>query len=184
MWSSGGSWNFKIHVSWDSHENLGMHCVVAKFVLYLPSEDQKQNRVNVSTQYVNRANADENFWLWGHNSLWISTSWPDGEQEILFEGDEKAERGGEEIRAWFVEGKKLWLRQIAPFWSAIFSQNTRWCSSPSLHNHKTLHQWTSSSSTSWNLYWKDDNLSLSRWLKKSLWKFMKNIQEWHELQLF
>ena len=29
----------------------------------------------------------------------ISTLWPDDEQEILFEGDEKAERGSEEIRA-------------------------------------------------------------------------------------
>jgi len=29
----------------------------------------------------------------------VSTSWPDGEQEILFEGDKKAERNSEEIRA-------------------------------------------------------------------------------------
>ena len=97
---------FQNQMSWDSQENLGMYCVAAKFVLCLLSEDQKQNRVKVSTQFVNRANADENIWLWGHNSSWISTSWPDGGQEILFEGGEKAERGSEEIRAWFVEGKK------------------------------------------------------------------------------
>jgi len=38
-----------------------MHCVAAKFVPCLLSEDQKQKRVDVSTQFVNCANADENF---------------------------------------------------------------------------------------------------------------------------
>ena len=42
-------------------ENLGMHCVAAKFVLRLLSEDQKQNRVDVSKEFVDRANADEHF---------------------------------------------------------------------------------------------------------------------------
>jgi hypothetical protein len=38
-----------------------MHRVSAKFVPCLLSEDQKQNRVDVSTQPVNCASADENF---------------------------------------------------------------------------------------------------------------------------
>ena len=38
-----------------------MHCVVAKFVPYLLSEDQEQNHADVSKELVNRANADENF---------------------------------------------------------------------------------------------------------------------------
>jgi len=38
-----------------------MHCVAAKFVPCLLSEDQKQNCVDVSTQLVNHVNADENF---------------------------------------------------------------------------------------------------------------------------
>ena len=42
-------------------ENSGMHCVAAKFVLQLLSEDQKQNRVDVSKELVNHANTDENF---------------------------------------------------------------------------------------------------------------------------
>ena len=40
-----------------------------------------------------------------------STSWSDGEQGILSEGDEKAERGNEEKKVWFVEGKKWLLYQ-------------------------------------------------------------------------
>ena len=48
------------------------------------------------------------FWLWGHNSSWISTSWPDSEQGILSEGDAKAERGSEEKKSDLWRGKK-WL---------------------------------------------------------------------------
>ena len=203
-----------------------MHCVAAKFVLWLLSEDQKQNHVNVNKQLVDCANADEKlfkehhhswwnlglwlschnkshlcngsknchpdpkmhcqfgplwkwcyvFWLWGCNSSWISTSWSDGEQEILFEGDGKAERGSEEIKAWFVEvGKNGWsimttLGSILPFWFVILSQNMRQCSSPSLRTRQTLHQGSSSSSTSWNPYWKDEDLRLSRWVKKIRWQ--------------
>jgi len=33
--------------------------------------------------------------------------WPDGEQGILYECDEKAERGSEEKKARFVEEKKM-----------------------------------------------------------------------------
>ena len=42
-------------------ENSGMHHVAAKFMLHLLSEDQKQNRVDVSKELVNHANAHENF---------------------------------------------------------------------------------------------------------------------------
>ena len=41
-------------------ENLGMHRVAAEFVLRLLIEDEIQNRVDVSRQLVNRANADDN----------------------------------------------------------------------------------------------------------------------------
>jgi hypothetical protein len=51
---------------------------------------------------------------------------------------------------------------IPPFWFMIFSQNLRWSLSPSL---QTLHQHTSVSSPRQYLYWKDDDLSLSRRLK-------------------
>jgi len=53
--------------------------------------------------------------LLGRYSLWISTSWPDGEHGILSEGDEKVERGSEEKKAWFVEGEKWMLRGFPPF---------------------------------------------------------------------
>jgi hypothetical protein len=42
-------------------ENLSMHCIAAKFVPRLLSEDQKQNHVDVSKELVDRANADEHF---------------------------------------------------------------------------------------------------------------------------
>jgi hypothetical protein len=42
-------------------ENLGMHRFAFKMVPCLPSEDQKQNRVDVSKELVECANADENF---------------------------------------------------------------------------------------------------------------------------
>jgi desulfoferrodoxin (superoxide reductase-like protein) len=38
-----------------------MHCVVAKFVPRLLSEDQKQNRVDVNKEFVDHANTDEHF---------------------------------------------------------------------------------------------------------------------------
>jgi hypothetical protein len=40
-------------------ENLGMPLVAAKFVLRLLIEDWKQNRVDVSKEIVDHANADE-----------------------------------------------------------------------------------------------------------------------------
>jgi hypothetical protein len=58
------------------------------------------------------------------------------------------------------------LQCISSFSFMIFSQNMRQHSSPSLLTHQTLHQQTSFSSPSWNPYWKDDNLSLLRRLKK------------------
>jgi hypothetical protein len=113
-----------------------MHYVAAKFVLCLLSEDQKQNRVDVSTQLVNRVNADENF----SNNVKMKAIFAVGletvtetqkstaslvhmkvrlcffdcegvihheflpcsqtvNKKLLFEGDEKAERCSEEIRA-------------------------------------------------------------------------------------
>jgi hypothetical protein len=39
---------------------LGVHCVAAKYVPRLLSEDKKQNSVDVSKQPVDRANAYEN----------------------------------------------------------------------------------------------------------------------------
>jgi hypothetical protein len=57
----------------------------------------------------------------GINSSQISSSWPDGEQGLLAESDENAERGSEEKKAWFVEGGKngcsivTVLQCISPF---------------------------------------------------------------------
>ena len=70
-------------------------------------------------------------------------------------------------------GGKKWMLHCdnAPvhfsLWFMIFSQNVRWHSSPSLFTHQTLHQQTYFSSPTWNPYWKEDNLSLSRslWMK-------------------
>jgi hypothetical protein len=41
-------------------ENLGMRRIAAEFVQRLLSEDQTQNRVDVSRDLVDRANADDN----------------------------------------------------------------------------------------------------------------------------
>ena len=70
------------------------------------------------------SDADWLFWLWGHNSSWISSSWPDSEQGILSESDENAERGSEEKKVWFVERKKM----VAPSWqcSYAFVQSDSW----------------------------------------------------------
>jgi hypothetical protein len=74
-------------------ENVGMHCVAAKFVPRLLSEGQKQNHVDVSKELVDHANADERFlknivtgdgtWVYGYavetkaQSLqWVSTTSP------------------------------------------------------------------------------------------------------------
>ena len=42
-------------------ENLGMHRIAAKFVPRLLTDDQKQNRVDVSQELLDRANGDDNF---------------------------------------------------------------------------------------------------------------------------
>jgi hypothetical protein len=42
-------------------ENLGMHYVAAISAPFMLSEDQKQNYVDVSKEFVNCANTDENF---------------------------------------------------------------------------------------------------------------------------
>lgn len=68
------------------------------------------------------------FVLLGRHSPWISTSWPDSEHEIS-EGDEKAERGREEKKAWFVEGNKM----DAPSWQC----SGAFLPSDSRFSHKT-----------------------------------------------
>jgi hypothetical protein len=57
-------------------ENLGMHRIAAIFVPRLLTDDQKQNRVDVSQELLDRAN-DDNFlenimtgdetWVYGHD---------------------------------------------------------------------------------------------------------------------
>ena len=42
-------------------ENLGMHRIAAKFVLRLLTDDQQQNRVDVSQELLDRANGVDNF---------------------------------------------------------------------------------------------------------------------------
>ena len=42
-------------------ENLGMHRIAAEFVPRLLTDDQKQNRVDVSQELLDRANDDDNF---------------------------------------------------------------------------------------------------------------------------
>ena len=42
-------------------ENLGMHRIAAKFVPRLLTDDQKQNRVDVSQELLDRANGDNFF---------------------------------------------------------------------------------------------------------------------------
>jgi hypothetical protein len=75
------------------------------------------------------------FLLWGCYSSWISTSWSDGEQGILSEGDEQTERGNEEKMIRFVEGEngcsiKITLWCIPPFLFMIFSYNMDYTHSP------------------------------------------------------
>jgi hypothetical protein len=58
-------------------ENCGMRRVAANFVPRLLGEEQKQNRVYVSKELVDRANADDNFlsntgtgyeiWVYGYD---------------------------------------------------------------------------------------------------------------------
>ena len=58
-------------------ENLGMHRIAAKFVPRLLTDDQKQNRVDVSQELLDRANGDDNFlkniitgyetWVYGYD---------------------------------------------------------------------------------------------------------------------
>ena len=74
-------------------ENLGMDRIAAKFVPRLLTDDQKQNRVDVSQELLHRANDDDNFfkniitgnetWVYGydvetkvHSSQWVSKSSP------------------------------------------------------------------------------------------------------------
>ena len=42
-------------------ENLGMHRIAAKFVPRMLMDDQKQNRVDVSQELLDRANGDDKF---------------------------------------------------------------------------------------------------------------------------
>jgi len=49
-------------------ENLDMHCVGAKFMPHLLSEDQKQNSVDVSNEFVDRAEniiTGDGIWVYG-----------------------------------------------------------------------------------------------------------------------
>jgi len=74
-------------------ENLGRHCIAAKFVPRLLMDDQKQNRLDVSQELLDRANGDDNFlkniitgdetWVYGYNvetkvqsSQWVSKTSP------------------------------------------------------------------------------------------------------------
>src|SRR5215475_1605402 len=74
-------------------ENLGMHRIAAKFVPRLLTGDQKQNRVDVSQELLDRANDDDNFleniitgdetWVYGYDvetkvqsSQWVSKTSP------------------------------------------------------------------------------------------------------------
>jgi len=74
-------------------ENLGMHSSAAKFVPRLLTDDQKQNRVDVSQELLDQANDDDNFlkniitgdetWVYGydvetkvHSSQWVSKTSP------------------------------------------------------------------------------------------------------------
>ena len=70
----------------------------------------------------------------------------------------------------------LWC--IPPFWFG-FSHKTWMMLVPSLCTHQTLHQHTSLSLQSWNPYWKDDNLSLFRRLKKIHWQSYTVLQKRH-----
>jgi hypothetical protein len=74
-------------------ENLGMNRIAAKFVPRLLTEDQKQNRDDVSQELLDRANDDDNFlkniitgdetWVYGYDvetkvqsSQWVSKTSP------------------------------------------------------------------------------------------------------------
>lgn len=154
---------------------LGIMAMMVKQKPSLYSGSQKHQIWRSTASSVQcRSDADCVFLLWGCNSLWISTSWPEGEHGILSEGDEKAERVSEDKKVWFEVDKKWWLHHDAhlahsPFWFMIFSQNMGHHSFLSLHTRQTLHWWTSFSSTSWNPCWKDDDFSPSRRLKKICW---------------
>jgi len=117
------------------------------------------------------SDADCVFLLWGCNSLWISLHGWTENKEYYLKVMKRLRRVSEEKKAWFEVEKKWWLHHDnalthSPFWFVIFSQNIAHPSSLSLHTHQTLHHWTSFSSPSWNLYWKDDDLSPSRKLRK------------------
>ena len=131
------------------------------------------------------SDADCIFWLWGRNSLWISTLWPDSEQGILSEGDAKAERGNEGKETWFVEGKIM----VAPSWqcSSTFLPSDSWFSHetwddahpPACVLSRPCTQQTSFPSSSCSLYWKDDDLTVLRRFKKIHWQSYALFQKRH-----
>ena len=74
-------------------DKLKMWCVAAKFVPHVLTDAQKENRVTVSQELIDRSNADENFlknvktgdetWVYGysvetkvHSSHWMGKLWP------------------------------------------------------------------------------------------------------------
>ena len=74
-------------------ENLGIHRIAAKFVPRLLTDDQKQNRVDVNQELLDRANGDDIFlkniitgdeaWVYGYDvetkvqsSQWVSKTSP------------------------------------------------------------------------------------------------------------
>jgi hypothetical protein len=42
-----------------------------------------QNQRSMASSIQCECDADCDFWLWGHNTSWTSTLWPDSEQGIL-----------------------------------------------------------------------------------------------------
>jgi hypothetical protein len=124
------------------------------------------------------------FLLWGRNSPWISTSWLDGEQGIVSEGDEKAEKCSEEIKAWFVEGKKWMLhletlRCFPVFWFTIFFTKHETTLNPQPPYLPEFAPADFFLFTNLNPHWKDNDFSLLRRLKKIRWQSYALLQNRH-----
>jgi len=77
--------------------------------------DQKKKNIASSVQC--ESDADFIFWLWGCNSSWISTSWPDGAQGLLSEDDEERQWGEEGLICG--GGKQLLDHDEAPVHSSL-----------------------------------------------------------------
>jgi hypothetical protein len=121
---------------------LGFTAVMLKQTPSLSSGSQKRHPDPKKAQQV-QSNADCVVWLWGRNSLWISTSWPDGEQGMLSKGDERWEEARRKIMTtlWCIPADSWFSHKTRDEARLPASALTRPCTSlhpPEIHTERTI----------------------------------------------